>query len=55
MASGHVNCTYRPNTWPHRPSLRREDFYCQPGAFHTCTNAEYRPILKMSAIHEDQK
>ena len=35
MASGHVNRIYRPNTWPHRPSLRREDFSCQPGAVHT--------------------
>jgi hypothetical protein len=35
MASGHVNRTYRPNTWLHRPSLRREDFSCQPGAVHT--------------------
>ena len=26
MASGHVNRTQRPNTWLHRPSLRREDF-----------------------------
>jgi len=25
MASGHVNRIYRPNTWQHRPSLRRED------------------------------
>ena len=24
MASGHVNRIYRPNTWQHRPSLRRE-------------------------------
>src|SRR5258707_7401310 len=32
MASGHVNRIYRPNTWLHRPSLRREDFSCQPGA-----------------------
>jgi hypothetical protein len=24
MASGHVNRTQRPNTWQHRPSLRRE-------------------------------
>ena len=31
MASGHVNRIYRPNTWQHRPSLRREDFSCQPG------------------------
>jgi hypothetical protein len=35
MASGHVNRTYRPNTWPHRPTLRREDSSCQPGAVHT--------------------
>ena len=26
MASGHVNRTTRPNTWQHRPSLRRDDF-----------------------------
>jgi hypothetical protein len=24
MASGHVNRAQRPNTWLHRPSLRRE-------------------------------
>src|SRR5882757_7636953 len=35
MASGHVNRIYRPNTWQHRPSLRRDDFSCQPGAVHT--------------------
>jgi hypothetical protein len=35
MASGQVNRFYRPNTWQHRPSLRREDFSCQPGAVHT--------------------
>jgi hypothetical protein len=35
MASGHVNRTERPNTWQHRPSLRREDSSCQPGAVHT--------------------
>jgi hypothetical protein len=35
MASGHVNRIYRPNTWQHRPSLRREDFSCQSGAVHT--------------------
>ena len=35
MASGHVNRTSRPNTWQHRPSLRREDSSCQPGAVHT--------------------
>ena len=35
MASGHVNRTYRPNTWLHRPSLQREESPCQPGAVHT--------------------
>jgi hypothetical protein len=35
MASGHVNRTERPNTWQHRPSLRREESPCQPGAVHT--------------------
>jgi hypothetical protein len=24
MASGHVNRTQRPNTWLHRPTLRRD-------------------------------
>jgi hypothetical protein len=40
MASGHVNRTYRPNTWQHRPSLRREDSSCQPGAVHTWHKAD---------------
>ena len=35
MASGHVNRTQRPNTWLHRPSLRREESPCQLGAVHT--------------------
>src|SRR3990172_10006751 len=35
MASGHVNRINRPNTWLHRPTLRREDLTCQPGAVHT--------------------
>jgi hypothetical protein len=35
MASGHVNRTNRPNTWLHRPSLRREESSCHPGAVHT--------------------
>ena len=39
MASGHVNRTNRPNTWLHRPSLRREDSPCQPGAVHTWPGA----------------
>jgi len=29
MASGHVNRTNRPNTWLHRPSLRRDDSSCE--------------------------
>jgi len=35
MASGHVSRTNRPNTWLHRPSLRREVFPCQLGAVDT--------------------
>ena len=40
MASGHVNRTQRPNTWPHRPSLLREENSCQPGAVHTWPEAD---------------
>src|SRR5229473_5675168 len=43
MASGHVNRTKRPNTWLHRPSLRREDFSCQPGAVHTWHKTDIDP------------
>ena len=42
MASGHVNRTQRPNTWLHRPSLRREDSPCQLGAVHTWPIASFR-------------
>jgi hypothetical protein len=35
MASGLVCRANRPNTWLHRPSLRREVFPCQLGAVHT--------------------
>src|SRR5882672_8437307 len=42
MASGHVNRTNRPNTWLHRPNLRREDSPCQPGAVHTWPFATVR-------------
>jgi hypothetical protein len=41
MASGHVYRAERPNTWLHRPSLRREDFPCQPGAVHTWPTATF--------------
>jgi hypothetical protein len=30
MASGHMNCINRPNTWPHRPAAQREHSPCQP-------------------------
>ena len=40
MASAHVYRANRPNTWLHRPSLRREDSLCQPGAVHTRPNSE---------------
>jgi hypothetical protein len=42
MASGHVNRINRPNTWLHRPSLRREDSPCQLGAVHTWPFATFR-------------
>ena len=46
MASGHVNRINRPNTWLHRPSLRREDSSCQLGAVHTwhLADIEMAPI-----------
>jgi hypothetical protein len=45
MASGHVNRTQRPNTWLHRPSLRREDSPCQLGAVHTWPIATDRILV----------
>jgi hypothetical protein len=45
MASGHVNRTNRPNTWLHRPSLRREDSPCQLGAVHTWHSGEVSPPI----------
>ena len=42
MASGHVNRTQRPNTWLHRPRLRREESPCQLGAVHTWPQACFR-------------
>jgi hypothetical protein len=41
MASGHANRTQRPNTWLHRPSLRREERPCQLGAV-TLRNVRFR-------------
>ena len=46
MASGHVNRINRPNTWLHRPTLRREVLTCQPGAVHTWHQAEVPPAAK---------
>jgi hypothetical protein len=40
MASGHVNRTNRPNTWLHRPALRREDCPCQLRPSTHGTNAK---------------
>jgi len=42
MASGHVNRARRPNTWPHRPSCKREENPCQRGAVHTWHIASFR-------------
>ena len=44
MASGHVNRTQRPNTWLHRPTLRRDNSPCQLGAVHTW------PIAAVAAV-----
>ena len=44
MASGHVNRINRPNTWLHRPRLRREVLTCQPGAVHTWHQADIHAV-----------
>jgi hypothetical protein len=38
-----LNRISRPNTWPHRPTLRREVFPCQLGAVHTWRMADTVP------------
>jgi hypothetical protein len=43
MAGGHVSRTQRPNTWLHRPAMRRKDFPCQLGAVHTWRIPEMPP------------
>jgi hypothetical protein len=50
MASGHANRMRRPNTWPHRPTLRRKVFPCQIGAVHTWRKCEApkSPLLRRS-------
>jgi hypothetical protein len=47
MASGHVNRINRPNTWLHRPMLRREVLTCQPGAVHTWHLADIREAIPL--------
>jgi hypothetical protein len=54
MASGHVNRTQRPNTWLHRPSLRREDSPCQLGAVHTWPKADV-PTVAMNIRFRGQR
>src|SRR3989337_3120867 len=49
MASGHADRINRPNTWLHRPTLRREVLTCQPGAVHTLHKAD-QDVAKTSAI-----
>ena len=53
MASGHVNRANRPNTWLHRPSCKREENPCQPGAVHTCqpgaVHTWHIPVLSAAA------
>jgi hypothetical protein len=49
MASGHANRINRPNTWLHRPMLRREVLTCQPGAVHTWHLADINPSTPIMA------
>ena len=56
MASGHVNRAQRPNTWLHRPSLRREESSYQPVVLHTSPFAWFYFDALVSAErtgHED--
>ncbi len=51
MASDHVNRANRPNTWPHRPTLRRvtsfgiEGEVCYAGQSRLTTPARLLPSL----------
>ena len=51
MASGHANRAQRPNTWLHRPSLRREDSSCQLGAVHTWHKADMRDSIMLRVVN----
>ena len=49
MASGHVNRTYRPNTWLHRPILQNvKKALANPEPSTHGTNAKYRRHRAMS-------
>ena len=50
MASGHVNRANRPNTWLHRPSLRRKILLANPepsthGTSRKCRERGAFPVL----------
>ena len=53
MASGHVNRTYSPNTWLHRPMLQNvKKALANPepsthGTFETCRRTRRCPFLRV--------
>jgi len=48
MASGHVNRTYRPNTWQHRPSLQNvKKALANP---EPSTHGTWRQLLRRSDV-----
>jgi hypothetical protein len=54
MASSHVNRIYRPNTWQHRPSLRRDDSLANPepsthGTFRTWRGVRVESAMRFKA------
>ena len=52
MASGHVNRTYRPNTWLHRPMLqnvKKALANTEPsthGTFETCCHVRIESVVR---------
>jgi hypothetical protein len=55
MASGHVNRTYRPNTWLHRPMLQNvKKSLANPepsthGTFRTCRSSRCMSVIGATA------